>query len=60
MAWNITFGLTMMISTFGWSTTKGMIQQSRKEAKQKRSLSDLEQEDEPGAAAADVSAGEPG
>jgi hypothetical protein len=37
-----------------------MIQQSRKEAKQKRSLGDLEQEDEPGAAAADVSAGEPG
>ena len=54
MAWNITFGLIMMITTFGWSTTKGMIKESRKEAKQKRSLSDLEQEDEPDAAGADV------
>ncbi len=36
----------MMVSTFGWSTTKGMIKESRKEAKQKWSLSDLEQEDE--------------
>ena len=59
MAWNITFGLIMMISTFGWSTTKGMIQESRKEAKQKRSLSDLEKEDEPDAAGADAAAGEP-
>ena len=48
MAWNIIFGLIMMVTTFGWSTTKGMIKESRKEAKQKRSLSDLEQEDEPG------------
>ena len=48
MAWNITFGLIMMVTTFGWSTTKGMIQESRKEAKQKRSLSDLEKQDEPG------------
>jgi hypothetical protein len=31
-----------------------MIRESRKEAKQKRSLSDLEQEDEPDAAGADV------
>jgi len=59
MAWNITFGLIMMISTFGWSTTKGMIQESRKEAQQKRSLSDLEKEDEPDAAGADAAAGEP-
>ena len=49
----------MMIITFGWSTTKGMIQESRKEAKQKRSLSDLEKEDEPGAAGAEAAAGEP-
>ena len=52
MAWNITFGLIMMITTFGWSTTKGMIKESRKEAKQKRSLSDLEKEDEPGSGGA--------
>jgi hypothetical protein len=35
-----------------------MIQESRKEAKQKRSLSDLEKEDDPDAAGADAAAGE--
>ena len=49
----------MMVSTFGWSTTKGMIEERRREVRQKRSLSDLEQEDEPdsgGAGAGNVPA----
>jgi hypothetical protein len=36
-----------MASTFGWSATKDMIRESRKKSKEKRSLSDLEKEDEP-------------
>jgi uncharacterized membrane protein YbhN (UPF0104 family) len=47
IAWNITFGLAAMASTFGWSATKDMIRESRKKSKEKRSLSDLEKEDEP-------------
>jgi uncharacterized membrane protein YbhN (UPF0104 family) len=46
IAWNITFGLVAMASTFGWSATKDMISESRKKSKEKRSLSDLEKEDE--------------
>jgi hypothetical protein len=52
-------GLIMMVSTFGWSTTKGMIEERRREVRQKRSLSDLEQEGEPdsgGAGAGNVPA----
>ncbi|HSD04034.1 MAG TPA: lysylphosphatidylglycerol synthase domain-containing protein [Gaiellales bacterium] len=45
IAWNITFGLVAMASTFGWSATKDMISESRKKSKEKRSLSDLEAED---------------
>jgi uncharacterized membrane protein YbhN (UPF0104 family) len=47
IAWNITFGLAAMASTFGWSATKDMVRESRKKSKEKRSLSDLEKEDEP-------------
>lgn len=46
MAWNITFGLVFMASTFGWSATKDMVRESRKGSKEKRSLSDLEKQDE--------------
>jgi len=46
IAWNITFGLAAMASTFGWSATKDMVRESRKKSKEKRSLSDLEKEDE--------------
>ncbi len=48
IAWNITFGLVAMASTFGWSATKDMISESRQKSKEKRSLSDLEEEDEAG------------
>ena len=34
MAWNITFGLVMMATTFGWSTTRDLIRSSREKAKQ--------------------------
>jgi uncharacterized membrane protein YbhN (UPF0104 family) len=47
IAWNITFGLVAMASTFGWSATKDMVRESRKKSKEKRSLSDLEKEDDP-------------
>ena len=46
IAWNITFGLVAMASTFGWSATKDMVRESRKKSKEKRSLSDLEKEDD--------------
>ena len=46
IAWNITFGLVAMASTFGWSATKDMVRESRKKSKEKRSLSDLEAEDQ--------------
>ena len=46
IAWNITFGLVAMASTFGWSATKDMVRESRQKSKQKRSLSDLEKEDD--------------
>jgi uncharacterized membrane protein YbhN (UPF0104 family) len=46
IAWNITFGLVAMASTFGWSATKDMIGESRRKSKEKRSLSDLEKEEE--------------
>jgi uncharacterized membrane protein YbhN (UPF0104 family) len=55
IAWNITFGLILMATTFGWSATKDLIRESRKGSKEKRSLSDLEKEDaaEPGEAPGD-------
>jgi hypothetical protein len=46
MAWNITFGLVFMASTFGWSATKDMVRESREGSKEKRSLRDLEKQDE--------------
>lgn len=46
IAWNITFGLIAMASTFGWSATKDMIGESRARSKEKRSLGDLEKQDE--------------
>jgi uncharacterized membrane protein YbhN (UPF0104 family) len=52
IAWNITFGLVAMASTFGWSATRDMVRESRKKSKEKRSLSDLEKEDEPGSTSA--------
>jgi uncharacterized membrane protein YbhN (UPF0104 family) len=52
IAWNIAFGLVLMATTFGWSATKDLVRESRKESKEKRSLSDLEKEDEPDAPAA--------
>jgi uncharacterized membrane protein YbhN (UPF0104 family) len=45
MAWNITFGLILMATTFGWSTTKDLVRESRKHKGEKRSLSDLAEED---------------
>jgi uncharacterized membrane protein YbhN (UPF0104 family) len=45
MAWNITFGLVLMATTFGWSTTREMVRESRKKKGEKRSLSDLEELD---------------
>jgi uncharacterized membrane protein YbhN (UPF0104 family) len=47
IAWNIAFGLVLMATTFGWSATKDLVRESRKQSKEKRSLSDLEKEDEP-------------
>jgi hypothetical protein len=51
IAWNIAFGLVLMATTFGWSATKDLVRESRKRSKEDRSLSDLEKEDEPDAAA---------
>ena len=45
MAWNITFGLVLMATTFGWSTTREMVRESRKKKGEKRSLSDLKELD---------------
>jgi uncharacterized membrane protein YbhN (UPF0104 family) len=45
-AWNITFGLVLMATTFGWSSTRELISESRKGSKEKRSLSDLAKQDE--------------
>jgi uncharacterized membrane protein YbhN (UPF0104 family) len=47
IAWNIAFGLVLMATTFGWSATKDLVRESRKQSKEKRSLSDLEKKDEP-------------
>jgi len=34
------------VVAFGWSATKDMVRESRKKSKEKRSLSDLEKEDD--------------
>ena len=44
MAWNIVFGLTMMATTFGWSTTRDLIRSSREKSKQ-GGIKALEEED---------------
>jgi uncharacterized membrane protein YbhN (UPF0104 family) len=44
MAWNIVFGLAMMATTFGWSTTRDLIRSSRKKSKE-GGLRALEEED---------------
>ena len=44
MASNIVFGLTMMASTFGWSTTRDLIRSSREKSKQ-GGIKALEEED---------------
>jgi len=55
MAWNITFGLVLMATTFGWSTTRDMVRESRKQRHEKRSLSDLKELDAPAEPADDSS-----
>ena len=44
MAWNIVFGLAMMATTFGWSTTRDLIRSSREKSKQ-GGIKALEEED---------------